>query len=243
MEQPLVLALGALAVFTLASAGQAVTGFGLALISVPLLALLADPVSAVVAATAVGVVFTSFAAYTEREHLDTAVAGRFIGAGLLGLPLGLAALRLLSADQLTLLMAAVLATLVALMAAQVRLPGGRGPQLGAGVVSGALLTSTGMNGPPLVVVLHAARMAPQPFRATLQAVFSIQGLVALGAFTATGAVSATAALLAGAGVLGIPLGWVVGERCFRALSPETFRRVVLALLAATAVVAAVTALT
>lgn len=128
-----------------------------------------------VAATAVGAVFTGFTAYRERAHVDRPVAQRFVWAGLVGLPLGLAALRLLTAAQLTLLMAVVLLGLVALLAARVRLPAGRGAQVAAGVTSGALLTSTGMNGPPLVVVAHALRMPPRRFRGTLQAVFGVRG--------------------------------------------------------------------
>lgn len=67
-------------------------------------------------------------------------------------------------------------------------------------------------------------------------------MVALVGFAAVGAVGRTVVVLTVAGVLGIPLGWWVGERWFSALSAEAFRRLVLAFLAVTAVVAAYTAL-
>ena len=108
------------------------------------------------------------------------------------------------------------------------------------MASGALLTSTGMNGPPLVLVLRDE--APHRFRATLQATFCLQDAVAVVAFVALGQVGAPVLVAAAAGVLGMPLGWRLGDAVFRRLSPERFRVLVLAGLAATGTVALVGAL-
>jgi uncharacterized membrane protein YfcA len=241
MDQLLVV-LAAAAIFTLASATAAVGGFGLALVAVPLLALLVDPAAAVVATTILALGLAVAVVRRERLHVEGWAVRRFALSGLLGIPVGLAALRLLTADRLTLLMAAVLLVFVGLLAAGVQLPAGRGVQSLAGVTSGVLLASTGMNGPPLVVVLQAMGLSPRRFRATLQGVFCVQAALAVLGFAVIGSIDRTALLVVLGGTIGIPLGWRVGDRWFRAMSPEVFRRVVLVILALTAVTAAGSAL-
>jgi uncharacterized membrane protein YfcA len=181
--------------------------------------------------------------HRERRHVDGWAVRRFSLIGVLGIPLGLAALRLLSADRLTLLMAVVLLVFVGLLAAGFQLPAGRGAQWVAGISSGFLLASTGMNGPPLVVILQAMGMSPRRFRASLQGVFFVQAALVVLGLVLIGGIDRTALLVVLGGAIGIPLGWRVGDRWFHALSPELFRRVVLSVLALTAVVAAVSALT
>lgn len=230
-----------IAVVTLATAAQAVTGFGSALVAVPLLALVVDPVAAVVGMTTLSTVMTAMAAVRERDHVVGALVWRFSLTGLLGLPLGLLVLTALSPRHLTLLVAMVLGVLVVLLAAGVRVPAGPVAQGIAGVAGGALLTSTGMNGPPLVVTLQAMGLPPRPFRATLQGIFVVQDVMAVVGFAIVGSIDRVALLLAAAGVLGIPLGWWLGDRVFHAMSAETFRRVVLVGLGATTLVALVKA--
>lgn len=231
----------ALAVFCLASAAQAVTGFGSALVAVPLLTLAFGPVTAVLASTIVGLVLTAHASVQERAHVDRPVAARLVLTGLLGLPFGYLVLTLVPARSLKLVIAVVLLVLVAVMASRVRLPSGLGSQRFAGVASGVLLSATGMNGPPLVVVLQAMGQAPRRFRATLQVTFLVQDTAAVALFLVTGLLSPAVWGLAAAGVLGVPLGWWLGDRLFGALSAAQFRRVVLgglAVLAATSLVTA-----
>ncbi len=232
-----------LAVFCLASAAQAVTGFGSALVAVPLLTLAFGPVVAVLASTIVGLVLTAHASVQERAHVDRGVATRLVLTGLLGLPLGYLVLTLVPARSLKLVIAAVLGVLVVVLASRLRLPSGLGSQRIAGVASGVLLTSTGMNGPPLVVLLQAMGQAPRRFRATLQVTFFAQDLAAVVLFVATGLLSPAAWGLAAVGVLGVPLGWWLGDRLFGVLSAAQFRRVVLGGLAVLAVTSLVTAAT
>jgi uncharacterized membrane protein YfcA len=231
----------ALLVFTLAAAAQAVTGFGLALVAVPLMAVFLDPVAAVVATTMVGVVLTGLASYREREHVERPVAARLTGAALLGMPLGLLTLTRLDERSLKMVIAVGLLLLVGLLLVKVRLPAGATTQYGAGVVSGMLLTSTGMNGPPVVLSVQALGLPPRRFRGTLQVVFCMQDLVAVGAFIALGFVDPVIAAAVGAGAVGVPVGWWAGDHLFAGLSPERFRTVVLSTLALTALVSLTTA--
>lgn len=242
MSELLVPTVCAVAIFVLAGSAQAVTGFGLALIAVPLLAIVVDPVPAIVATTMIGVVLTFVAATRESAHVDRAVASTLAWTGIVGMPIGLLVLLLLGPDQLTVLVAVVLLVLVVALWANLRVPFTRSTLWSAGVVSGALLTSTGMNGPPLVVVLDGARMSPRRFRATLQVVFCVQDLAAVIGFAIIGHISVLTFAVTAGGLVGIPLGWWLGDRVFRSIAEDTFRRVILIALVCTAVVAVVQAL-
>lgn len=218
-------------VFVAAALAQAVTGFGSALVAVPALALVVDPVAAVVATTAVSLVLTTGAGWRERAHVDGAAARALVLTGVLGMPFGLVVLALAGESRLEAWIAASMLLLVLLVAAGVRV--GRRVLPVAGVVSGALLTSTGMNGPPLVLAL--IDRDPRRYRATLQAVFAVQDLVGLAAFVLLGHVGTDAVLLALGGVVGLPLGWRLGDPLFHRIPPARLRPVVLGGLVVTAV--------
>lgn len=237
----LLIAFAGLMIFGLAGVAQSVSGFGLALIAVPLLTLLVDPVSAVVAATVTGLVIASSAAWSERAHAERRVAGVMTLSGIVGMPLGLVLLDQFSERALSGLMGAALLMSLILIWRRVQLPTGSASAALAGGLSGALLTSIGMNGPPLVLGLTALQLRPRVFRATLQTIFSAQDLVAAGAFVALGFVDRTVAVLCVAGAVGSLLGWRIGERIFHRLSAEQFRAIVLMGLLATALVVLVSA--
>lgn len=227
----------AVVVFLLAAVAQAVSGFGSALVAVPLLALAVAPSTAVVAATVISTLLSAGAWRRESAEVDLPLARTLTLAGVVGMPCGLFVLARSDDRSLTLVVAVALLVAVALMWSGVVLPTGRLSVWASGVTSGLLLTSTGMNGPPLVLSLQAVGLPPRRFRATLQAVFCGQGAVAVTAFALTGHLhAATLAAVAG-GVVGLPAGWAIGNRIFQRLSPERFRTIVLAGLFATAVVA------
>lgn len=228
-------------VFLLAAAAQAVSGFGSALVAVPLLAIAIGPERAVVAATAVSLLLTAIAWRRERSHVDVPVARRLTLAGVIGMPLGLLVLTRTDPHRLSLLIGGGLLVVVVLMAAKLRLPSGLPTQLGGGVASGVMLTSTGMNGPALVMTLDGLRMGARANRATLQAVFCGQDLIGVLAFLALGYADPVTGIAVLGGCLGVPLGWRVGDRVFHRLKAETFRRIVLVGLFVTGIVALTTA--
>ncbi len=229
------LALIGFAGFSLASAAQAATGFGGALVAVPIFALIVDAPTAVVAVTALGVLMTTGAGIAERAHVDRRTAVRLVVASLVGMPLGLLLLTRLGERLLDVLVAVTVIAALPLVLRTRGLPRSRALAHGAGGLSGLLLTSTGMNGPPLVVLLQGSGYAPRTLRATLQAVFAGQDLVALLGFALVGGLNREVGALALGGALAIPLGWRIGDRLLRWMTPGQFRRVVIGLLVLSAV--------
>ncbi|HEY0952541.1 sulfite exporter TauE/SafE family protein [Nocardioides sp.] len=237
MTDLLLVAVVAAGVFMLAAIAQAVTGFGSALVAVPLLTLVVHPVTAVVAATAVSLVLTTGAAWRERDHLDAGTVRILTVAGIVGMPLGLVLLAVADESSLQGWIAGSMLVMVVLVAAGARI-GSRGLPV-AGLVSGALLTSTGMNGPPLVMALMDRE--PRRYRATLQAVFAAQDVVAVAAFAVLGYVDGRVALVSAAGVVGIPLGWRLGDAVFHRIPAARLRPLVVGGLVLTATSMLITA--
>lgn len=216
---------------------QATTGFGFALVAIPLVALVVDPVSAVVGVSVVSVPLTAAVAVREREHVDARPVAVLAGASILGMPVGLLVLTQVGDRLLTAIIAVVVLAFTALLALGMRWSAAVRAQAFAGLVAGALSTATGMNGPPLVITLQALGFDPRTFRATISAVFACSGTLSIIGFALAGQVDRTALIVAAAGLPGLALGWLLGDQVFARLDAVRFRRVVLAGLSVTALVA------
>lgn len=227
----------ALLISVLAAFSQSVTGFGFALVSVPLFALFLDPVTAIVATTIIGSIFSTTVAVSERKHIDYRVVSRVTIAAIIGMPVGFGAITFFSEKQLTVTIGVVLLLIVILLSRNVRLPSTGPSQWSAGIVSGALLTSTGMNGPPVVLVVDALGINPRSSRATLQAIFSVQDYVAIAGFIVLGLSSRQVGLVVLTGAIALPVGWYLGQLVFSRLSRAQFRKGVIAMLGFSAVLA------
>jgi hypothetical protein len=215
------------------AAVQSATGFGYALLVAPILAAVVGPEDGVVTLTLIGVPMTAWNLSRWHEHLDRRLALVVSVAGLVGMPLGLWLLDTTDERTLTLLVSGVVLLLTALLWRRVRFPAGRATEIVAGVTSGALATSTGTNGPPLVIAFQAGGLAPEAFRATLAAAFIVEGLAALAGFWARGLIHPQNVRLALLGLLAVPVGGLLGERVFARMDAGRFRSAVLVLLAAT----------
>ncbi len=224
------------------TAAQSVTGFGFALLVVPILTVVEGPQTAVVVMTSIGVPMTLANAIRWRADLETRSFLMVTAAALVAMPLGTLLLTRADDRTLTLVVGAVVLAFTVALWRGLHLPPGRRTEIAAGALSGALATSVGTNGPPLVVAFQATGMPPEPFRATLAAAFAVQGSVALATFWAADLIDAD---VGRAWLVGIPaalLGALVGDRVFARIDQERFRTGVLVMLAASGVLALVSAL-
>jgi uncharacterized membrane protein YfcA len=229
-------------VVLVAAATQSLTGFGYALLAVPLLALLLDPHTAVVGAAVAGLALTLGTTAAERAHVQWRATGTLVFFGALGIPLGLIMLASMSDRALRILIAIVVLLCTAQVWRGVRLPQQPVVVAIAGFVSGTLGASTGTNGPPLVAAFQAMGYDPRQFRATLGAVFTFTGAVGLVGFVIAGQFTQRAALIGLGTVPGALLGWLAGNRLFARIPVDVFRTVVLGALTVSAVVTGVRAL-
>ena len=214
-----------------AAFAQSLSGFGFALIAVPLMTLVLEPSVAVVVATMVGAVSTVVQAWTDRRHAEREVWSRLTLAAFVGMPVGAVLFLVVSAGTLRLLvgLAVLVAAVVLVRGFRLEQPS-RGLDWAMGVVSGVLATSTSTNGPPLVFVLQARGMDPSGFRATINTVFALSNIGALAFFVGAGKVNAEGligfAVAIPSMLLAMRLGYAVRPR----VEGERFRRLVLTLL-------------
>lgn len=224
-------------VVLVAGAVQSVTGFGFALVAVPLLTFLIGPAEAVVLAITVGLALAVGVAVRERGHVVRGDLVVLTGASFAGIPLGLLVLTRFDPRPLTVLVAVVLLVSTAAIWRGWALPTGPVARVVSGFTSGVLLTSTSFNGPPLVLFLQARDLPPRAVRATLSVCFLLQALVAVGLLLLAGAAGGTTLALSALALPALAAGWLLGDRAFARFEPATFRRGVLVMLGLTGVVA------
>jgi uncharacterized membrane protein YfcA len=239
---------GAVLALFVGAALQSATGFGFALVSAPILFALLGPREAVTAGAIVGILLNSLTLATEHRRPQVLVrdAVALVAWSLPGIVLGVVALRTVPEQPLSVLVAlAVLAGLALRVRSRSAdtLPGS-GPRPWhvpvAGVATGALGTSTSLNGPPLVFCLLARRASPSQTRDTLAAIFLAEAALALPALllSDTFTMPRAVALLLLAGLA----GQLLGRRAFGWLEGERYERAVLGALALTALVAVATSI-
>lgn len=223
---------------------QLAAGFGFGLASVPLLAIVLSPHEAVVVALALATCTNGYQAITGRAHADRGVLFRLLAGAAAGLPLGLIIYHATGERALGVLVGvAVLGAVASIVAGLDLRHAGPGLDLVAGLASGALTTSVGTNGPPLVFVLQARHFSPDRFRATITATFFVLDIVSVTVFALTDAFTADAVRSVVASVPGLAAGAAVGVWLRRYLDPVRFRRLVLAVLVVAAISTIVTSLT
>lgn len=156
-------------------------GFGEALISVPVLALMIPVKIAVPLAVLASITTAAIVVAQDWKHVHVFSAGQLIISSLLGIPVGLWLLR--AAPD------AVVKALLALMILVFSIYSLRSGTAGElsddrfawlfGFTSGVLGGAYGMNGPPLVVYGALRKWSPVRFRATLQGYFLVASAVVM----------------------------------------------------------------
>ncbi|MEV5896575.1 sulfite exporter TauE/SafE family protein [Nonomuraea fuscirosea] len=214
-------------IILLASTVHAVTGFGYALVATPLLALTVDPHTAVVATTMSALAMTITIGVRQRHHAEWKVAMIAMAGILLGMPLGLWVYGATSERVLTALIGVGVLGCTLMVWRRVKVPGNVPVLVGVGLLSGALSTSTGTNGPPMVAAFQGMGYDPRKFRATLAAVFAGTSVFSLIGFAVAGQVNSQSLWIGLVGVPVVQLGYFIGDAVFSRIDPDRFRRVVL----------------
>jgi uncharacterized membrane protein YfcA len=232
------------AIVAAAGLAQGLSGFGFSLVSIPLLALVVPVKAAIVGGALLGLVQSGQVVARDHRHVEWRSAAVLVAAAIAGMPIGLFVITRVPEEPLQVVIAVTVLVFTAVLWRRVRLPtDSLSAEVGVGFTSGMLSTSTGMSGPPLVIALQARGVAPSAFRATLATVFVCGSAISLLLFWSRGLVTAEALRVAAAGLPGLLVGILVGELAFRRIDHERFRRIVLVLLVASAVLALIGALT
>lgn len=230
-------------VVLVAATVQSLTGFGFALLAVPLLALVMPPGSAVVISATLGLLTSAGLAFKERAHGARVAVRRMLGGAVVGAPLGIVVLEVMTGRQLRFLLAAVIFSflLITLRGWALRRDSA-GVEIGAGLVSGVLNTTLSTNGPPLVMALQARHLPPSQFRGTLAPVITATGVLTVVLFGVTGRYDTEVWQSLAVALPALGAGYLLGTRQHHRFEPVAFRRLVLVLLAITGTVTLVGAI-
>ena len=235
MTDPLLLLLLASLIVCLAATAQAMTGFGFALVLVPLLSVLYDPRIVVMVSLSLGMVSRLPLLAQSWRQVELIRIAPLCLTSIVGSVGGTQLLLRVDGSALRLGIGLVVIALAGLLLLEKRRPARREglAALAAGLVSGALNGATAMGGPPVVLLGVNQAWGKENFRANLLAYFLVsQGggvalLVLAGAFTPA-VLELDAKLLPGL-VAGLALGSVL----FKVVPADRFRRLVVLLVIAT----------
>jgi hypothetical protein len=207
---------------------QSVSGFGLALVSMPLLALVIDLHTAAPLVALISVVAEIIILIHYREALDLRSVARFALASILGVPVGV--LFLAQVDQAIVL---PLLGIIVLGYALYALLGPRLPELrsvhwahGLGFIAGVLGGAYNMPGPAVVIYANCRGWPPAQFKSNLQGFFVLTSVLILGAHVVAGHVTPDVLRDFALTLPAILLGALTGFALDRRLNPLVFRRVV-----------------
>jgi uncharacterized membrane protein YfcA len=227
----------------LAGVVTGLTGFGLALISTPILLFVYEP-RTVVVLTAILSIFISAAVVWDSWHeAQWRLALALLVPALFGIVVGTVVLDVIDPLYIRLGVGAIVIFSALLLVRDIHLPGAntRWGTLVAGSASGALSTSTGLAGPPVVLLLASRGLPKHEFRGTTALYFLPMGIAGLTVLAARGLVEAPEVPL---GLVLIPAaiaGKVVGTALLKHVSEKAFRAVTLGLVILTGTLGVMTA--
>lgn len=229
---------GVIGIAFLAAGCQSLTGFGSALVAVPLLSLYLDAKLAVVISTLLSTIVSAPLLLEVRRQVRLAKVAPLAIGGVVGVPIGILILREVDAGVLKLLVAAVviLASVLLFLAPQFTF-GGRNvlSSLVTGALSGLLRASTSMAGPPVVLYTLSHEKEIEEFRSTVLAMFLATSVLAVPGFIFADLVSRDALKATAVALPGMVLGLLVGAALRARVQPERFRTLVLAVLVITGI--------
>lgn len=229
--------LGSVAVIVLiAACAQMVSGFGFALLAVPLMGLAIDLKTAVVISTICGTASNTYQAVVDGRHRDARLVRVLVISSLVGMPFGYALLDRVDVDVLQVVIGVVVLAALAVVVRKpsTRYENARLADVVAGFASGVLATATSTNGPPLVLLLRSKGLSPDQFRATINTVFSVVAFLTMAVFLASGRFTAEVVTGAAVAVPGLAAGVYLGARLRERVPIDVFWKIVATLLVVTA---------
>jgi uncharacterized membrane protein YfcA len=221
----------ALAVVTVIVAGvvRGFTGFGSALLMVPILALLWSPTTAVTTAFGVGIMASLQLVPKAARQANWREIGPMAVATVLVTPLGTMILLGVEPAVMRRIIAALilLVTLVFLWGWQYRGPRGPGPGFLAGATGAIINGVAGVGGPAVVLYLISLPDSVAVQRANIVVQISLMGFVGLVYLALADVVGRADLIRIAALALPMLLGTTIGSHLFRRLPNTLFRVVVL----------------
>lgn len=211
---------------------QSVAGFGLALVSMPLLVGLVGVQAATPLVAVVGFVAELLLLIRFREALNLRAVSRLSIAAVLGVPVGVYVLRQVDTAVVTTILGIVIVGYALYALANLHLPPltYTGWAWGFGFVAGVLSGAYSTSGPPVVIYGNCRRWSPAEFKGNLQGFFLLMSVMIIVTHGLSGNFTAVVWLGVFWAIPGMVLGLLGGLWVDGRINPDTFRKLVLLLL-------------
>jgi hypothetical protein len=232
MSDPLTLALAVVAIIFFASFTQSVVGFGTAMVGMPLMVgVLGIAISAPLIAM-VGLTLEVVMLLYYRQSVSLTVMWRLIAAAVVGIPLGIYAVRQIDEEIVLTVLGIVIAGYAIYGLLRLRLPELRSSLwgYGAGFLSGVLGGAYNTAGPPVVMYGHCKRWPPEEFRGNLQGFFLVIDVLVVANHAVLGNVTPEVWRNYLIVLAPIFLGFILGTRLAARIDPALYSRIVLVML-------------
>lgn len=227
----------------LAGVVTGLTGFGLALISTPILLFVYEPRTVVVLTTIFSIFINAAVVWDSWREARRRLALALLVPAIFGVVAGTMVLSVIDPVYIRLGVGAIVVFSALLLVRDFRLPGAntRWGTLVAGSTSGALSTSTGLAAPPIVLLLASRGLPKHEFRSTSALYFLPMSIAGLTILAFRGLVQAPEVPL---GLVLVPaaiVGKAIGTALLKRVSEEAFRAITLGLVILTGTLGVMTA--
>jgi uncharacterized membrane protein YfcA len=210
------------------------SGFGAAMILVPVLAILYGPRVAVPVLLLVDILLTVPMVVTAVRRCAWGEVLPLVAGFAVTFPLGVYLLLVADPRHLTQAMAVVVLAVAAAMALGLRrtTQPSRPATVATGSAAGLLAGSTGIGGPPVILFWLSGQDAAARTRANIVVFFGFTGIIALAGFGTAGVLTADVLLLTAFLMPTYALGLWLGARAFDHTGDALYRRLALAIITA-----------
>ena len=212
------------------------TGFGTAMVYLPVAAQFLTPFEALT--TLLIMDLTGPLIHVRRALRDgqTGDVARLGAGAILALPLGVWVLSLVPPEVFRWTISIAALVLLALLARGIRYRGTLGPRMifGTGALGGFMAGSTGLPGPPVIMLYMASSLPVTAIRANLMLYLILSDVLMLAVLGVSGYLVATAVMLGALMILPYTFGNWVGARLFRPEAERYYRLAAYAIIAGSA---------
>jgi uncharacterized membrane protein YfcA len=229
---------GAVGFAFLAAGTQSLTGFGFALVMVPLLSLIWDVKLAVVTSTLLSSVSLVPLVVEVRQWVRLSKVIPLATGSLAGVPVGLLIFIRIDADLLKICVASLVIVASVLLYFAPRFSMDEPPIAGsvmAGMLSGMLRASTSMGGPPLVLYTLSREREVEAFRSTVMAVFLFNSVLTVTGLAIADRITGEALKATGVALPALAAGLLAGAWLRMRVQQDVFRKLALAVLVFTGI--------
>ncbi|WP_373894120.1 sulfite exporter TauE/SafE family protein [Virgibacillus sp. CBA3643] len=206
-----------------ASILQTSTGFGFSIVATPFLLMLFEPREAVQINLILSLVISCALIMKIRKDIDMGILKRFIFGSLAGLPIGICLFLLMDMTLLKLGISILILALTLLLILRFRIVQTMKRDFAVGGFSGALTTSIGMPGPPILLYFSGTNTTKEKLRGTTLAFYLFVYFVSLVIQVIFAGTSRNIWMSSLAGLPLVVVGLVVGQLMFKWINQRLFR--------------------